>query len=756
MAIYDAGTASLAASGVVTGVGTTWMAPLTLIRVGATIVFKTEPVKIYTISEIISDTQINVYNPKSETVPAGTGYAILAHDGITVQGLAQDVAETLRYYQSRETEVADAVDAFNNFDANDFNTKVTQVNTQYGDVVAIGAQVSSDATQVSYDKAAAAASAASASADKDAAAASAQEAADYAASLDTSNLLRKDLNFSDVADKYVAVANLDLYTKAQSETAYVTPAMFGGDVQSAIDAAAAAGKGLLGDGAVHETATGFIIKKGLKFIKNLKVKATAAITVIKNDDANSGYSCDIIDNEIDMNEVGNTAILLYGISKSNVSGNKILNCKASPSTGIRLGVIYGSHICSNVNITNNIVEMGQDPDNGTGSVTMNGISLIGIPYNNSGGLDEDGKPKWHATPTIQKVNVSCNHVTGGTHNIVAQGCFRVEITNNQLEGAAHRNINVSPNSQRMIIDSNMLFEAGSSAININVANRWVRVSNNYIQSTSASAVSSDDAAIQANTYAEGIDIVNNTILGDWKYCIKMSEAIGCNVIGNTMNQGGSVANIYIENTWLDTIPTGAIYSKSHSRSYSVNASTSMININSNIHGGRGAAIAIAQFGDTKSIRLISMVGESISSSNAHAVHLFCETKGLVSDLSMNSISADGAGIAKYHMPFGKTNFTFIDNVMGITNTRSDVTTATFHLTGQRIFSLASTTPVTNITGAKESDVVTLRAGVIGATVVHDLSKIRLKGSANWVSASTLEIITLQYIGGIWFEVSRSF
>ena len=105
MAIYDLGTASLSANGEVTGVGTTWKAPLTLIRVGATIIFKTNPLKIYTISEIISDTQINVYNPNSETVPAGTGYAILAHDGITVQGLAQDVAETLRYYQSKETSI---------------------------------------------------------------------------------------------------------------------------------------------------------------------------------------------------------------------------------------------------------------------------------------------------------------------------------------------------------------------------------------------------------------------------------------------------------------------------------------------------------------------------------------------------------------------------------------------------------------------------------------------------------------------------
>ena len=208
MAIYDLGTASLAANGEVTGVGTTWKAPITLIRVGATIVFKTEPVQIYTISEIISDTHINVYNPNSEAVPAGTGYAILAHDGITVQGLAQDVAETLRYYQSRETEVADAVDAFNNFDAADFETKVMQVNTQHVDVVNIGSQVEDIAIQVAADKDSAASSAASASSDKDAAAASAQEAADYAASLDTTNLLRKDLNLSDVADKAIARVNL--------------------------------------------------------------------------------------------------------------------------------------------------------------------------------------------------------------------------------------------------------------------------------------------------------------------------------------------------------------------------------------------------------------------------------------------------------------------------------------------------------------------------------------------------------------------
>lgn len=208
MAIYDNGTASLAANGQVTGIGTQWTMPLTLIRVGATLVFKTEPVQIYTISEITSDTSISVYNPNGETVPAGTGYAILAHDGITVQGLAQDVAETLRYYQSRETEVADAVDAFNNFDAADFDSKVSQVNTQHSDVVSIGTQVASDAIQVASDKDAAAASALSASNDRVSAELSAREAAESAASVNAEYLLKSYNNLSDVEDKFKARVNL--------------------------------------------------------------------------------------------------------------------------------------------------------------------------------------------------------------------------------------------------------------------------------------------------------------------------------------------------------------------------------------------------------------------------------------------------------------------------------------------------------------------------------------------------------------------
>lgn len=115
MAIYRRGTAGLTANGVVTGVDTKWQDKLSLIRVGATMVFLTQPLTLVTISAIVSDTEMRAIQTDSAVVPDGTNYVILLHDSITVDGLAQDVAETLRYYQSKETVIEEAMEFFKNF-----------------------------------------------------------------------------------------------------------------------------------------------------------------------------------------------------------------------------------------------------------------------------------------------------------------------------------------------------------------------------------------------------------------------------------------------------------------------------------------------------------------------------------------------------------------------------------------------------------------------------------------------------------------
>lgn len=131
MAIYRKGKAGMASNGVVTGNGTTWMDRLSLIRVGATILFPAVPGAIATISAIVSDTELRVIANDNKEAPAGSDYVILIHDSITVDGLAQDVAETLKYYQSKETVAQNLIDEFNNekgsFAKKGDNTDITSI-----------------------------------------------------------------------------------------------------------------------------------------------------------------------------------------------------------------------------------------------------------------------------------------------------------------------------------------------------------------------------------------------------------------------------------------------------------------------------------------------------------------------------------------------------------------------------------------------------------------------------------------------------
>ena len=126
MALYRTGTASLSADGVITGQGTKWRDPLTLIRTGATIIFLDDGIKLAVISDIISDTEMRAITTDGATATESK-YVILLNDSLTVDGMAQDVAETLRYYQSKETVIEEAIEFFKDFDLQSIKDIVNQV-----------------------------------------------------------------------------------------------------------------------------------------------------------------------------------------------------------------------------------------------------------------------------------------------------------------------------------------------------------------------------------------------------------------------------------------------------------------------------------------------------------------------------------------------------------------------------------------------------------------------------------------------------
>ena len=115
MAIYRTGQASMDAQGYITGYGTKWREQLTLIRSGATIIFLSNPLQFGVITEVVSDTSMRAVTTNGAVVPK-VNYVIFLHDSITVDGLAQDVAETLRYYQGKESEFSHFIEFLKEFD----------------------------------------------------------------------------------------------------------------------------------------------------------------------------------------------------------------------------------------------------------------------------------------------------------------------------------------------------------------------------------------------------------------------------------------------------------------------------------------------------------------------------------------------------------------------------------------------------------------------------------------------------------------
>ena len=96
--IYTTGT--IAGSGsTLTGTGTNFTAAGTLIRNGCTVIALTSPPQAFQITSVNSATQLAVSPAVNPSIPAGTRYAILLSDSLSVDGLALDIAETFGMYQ---------------------------------------------------------------------------------------------------------------------------------------------------------------------------------------------------------------------------------------------------------------------------------------------------------------------------------------------------------------------------------------------------------------------------------------------------------------------------------------------------------------------------------------------------------------------------------------------------------------------------------------------------------------------------------
>gem|GEM_PF-406811 len=108
--IYTTGTIAINGN-TLTGTGTNFTAAGSLIRVGCTLVTLANPVQVFQITAINSATQLTVTPAANPAIAAGTAYSILLSDSLSVDGLAQNIAETLTLYQRNMSGFADVMNA---------------------------------------------------------------------------------------------------------------------------------------------------------------------------------------------------------------------------------------------------------------------------------------------------------------------------------------------------------------------------------------------------------------------------------------------------------------------------------------------------------------------------------------------------------------------------------------------------------------------------------------------------------------------
>lgn len=106
--IYTTGTIAISGN-TLTGTGTNFTAAGSLIRNGCTVIALTSPAQVFQITAIGGATSLTVTPAANPAIPAGTKYAILLSDSLSVDGLAQDIAETFTMYQRYMSGFADVM-----------------------------------------------------------------------------------------------------------------------------------------------------------------------------------------------------------------------------------------------------------------------------------------------------------------------------------------------------------------------------------------------------------------------------------------------------------------------------------------------------------------------------------------------------------------------------------------------------------------------------------------------------------------------
>jgi parallel beta-helix repeat protein len=469
---------------------------------------------------------------------------------------------------------------------------------------------------------------------------------------------------------------------------------------------------------------------------------------------------------IDMNNSTKGGVGIYGqnISFCTISNNYVYNIKSGAGILIRAFQNGLEPSISNI-ITNNRIE----GDTITES-DYNGIS-IDSPIDLGGYSGQD--IKWKATfitgkgyyPPMHNV-ITGNIVRGGYYGISISSSNYTVVTNNDVS-YNQRNISCQNDCKYNNISNNILSESISSSIHLAYGSSFNLISNNNIVTNRGIG----EGLLQAYVATKFNKFIGNNVAstgtGNKFYIYTGIHADGNEFSNNTLRGNCTHAYIAIESAWVanTTEPESRAFGNGTATDNFANTGTSGTIIKNNRIEGASpvAAIYTSQWSDANGNYNLENIelSDNVITTNNHSFQYkaFESTTGSLKNIIVrNNSFFNFATSNKFLFPRGRLHFTDITGNAIINNS---IQTLPANITNPSIaigylFMCVNSIPtlITDFTGAKEGDEITIRLDIFTSLV--NSPSLRLRGGANVTAVNSDNLIMLKRISNVWFEISRNF
>jgi parallel beta-helix repeat protein len=492
---------------------------------------------------------------------------------------------------------------------------------------------------------------------------------------------------------------------------------------------------------------------------------------------NQVSNCRISGLTIDANDSVSSDPIIWVISSNGImiDHNRIYNMNYNNRVGILLRTEQ-SHATNSNNIIvahNSITGNLASTSEGSAGISLDASGVSFSPYAGADTYWKGTKTAKDATYSTSHCVITGNRVDGGYYGIGLSFAKNCTIVGNNLRNN-ERNISVQNCSNNNTISDNTLEQSRSSAVHLAYGSSFNLVEGNNIYSDRAVG----EGMLQAYVGSQNNSFIANrikTIVTIAPPLYHMYSAVHCSnneFLYNTIDGDVQRAYIAVESSWNEALENNPA-SRAYNRGGTVgnnwaNVVSSNVSIVSNIiyPSNTVPVIYFNQVQDTNGAVALAntrIIGNMVAGNGANTqLELDEYNSGSLRDVVCvnNAFAPDEAGPGYFSFTRGRAHFARCVNNVGLNdnliayNFVNDSTPSVAYTDYVSTAGYNSNTSITYFDDGVDGQIINVRLSVY-TTIVHDDTKIRLRGSANVSSVNSNQFITFQRISDIWFELNRS-